>query len=54
LNNHVYVIKTANGKYAKIIFTDFFHENDLTKDIFVTFKYAYQTNGSKELITLLD
>lgn len=45
-NNHVYIVKTADGKYAKIKIENFY--NDEGKSGFVTFSYVYQPNGSKQ------
>ena len=45
--NNVYVIKTANGKYAKIQITGYF--DDKGNSGHINFKYAYQTNGSTTL-----
>ena len=44
-NNHVYIVKTADGKYAKIKIENFY--NDEGKSGFVTFSYVYQADGSK-------
>ena len=43
-NNHVYIVKTADGKYAKIKIENFY--NDEGKSGFVTFSYVYQPDGS--------
>ena len=47
VNNKVYVIKTANGKYAKIQITSF--ADDQGESGHIVFKYAYQTDGSLKL-----
>ena len=44
-NNHVYIVKTADGKYAKIQIRGFY--NDEGKSGFVNFSYVYQPDGSK-------
>ena len=46
-NEHVYVVKTADGKYAKVIFNGFY--NDKGESGYITFTYVYQTNGSINL-----
>ena len=43
-NNHVYIVRTADGKYAKIQITGFY--NDEGKSGHVQFTYAYQPDGS--------
>ena len=43
----VFVIKTANGKYAKIQITS--DHNAESESGHITFKYAYQTDGSTSL-----
>jgi len=46
-NNHAYVVKTADGKYARLLVTDFY--NDRGESGYMTFKYAYQPDGSRKL-----
>jgi len=46
-NNHIYVVKTQDGKYVKIHFTSFF--NNSGDSGFINFKYFYQVDGSKNL-----
>lgn len=46
-SNNIYVIKTADGKYAKIWLKDYFNDNSETGHI--TMKYAYQPDGSMKL-----
>lgn len=46
-SNNIYVIRTADGKYAKIFLKNYF--NDLGDSGHVTMKYAYQPDGSREL-----
>ena len=46
-NNHVYIVRTADGKYAKIKVEGFY--NDEGKSGYVTFQYAYQPDGSTNL-----
>ena len=44
---NTYVLRTANGKYAKIQIQNYFDERGEIGHI--TLKYAYQTNGSMDL-----
>lgn len=44
LNNHIYVLKTAEGKYVKIWFKSY-HNTSGTSG-YVTFDYNYQSDGS--------
>ena len=44
--NQVFVIKTAKGKYAKLIITSYYKG---TASKFLTFSYVYQPNGTKSL-----
>ena len=44
-SNHIYVVKTADGKYAKIKVLGY-HNNE-GKSGFVSFEYVYQPNGSR-------
>ena len=44
-NNHVYIVKTADGKYAKIKVLGF--HNEKGKSGFVSFQYVYQPDGTK-------
>ncbi len=46
-NDHIYVIKTTNGKYAKILIKGFYNDNGDSG--YVNFKYSYQANGSTTL-----
>ena len=46
-NNHVYVVKTADGKYAKIKIEGF--HNDEGESGYITFSYVYQPDGSTDL-----
>ena len=46
-SNHVYIVKTADGKYAKIKVLGF--HNEKGKSGFVSFEYAYQADGSKNI-----
>ncbi len=46
-NNNIYVIKTAKGKYAKMIVTGYY--NDQGASGHITFTYFYQEDGSKNL-----
>lgn len=44
-NNHIYCVKTADGKYAKIWLKSFY--NDASESGYMTFKYYYQPDGSR-------
>ena len=44
-SEHVYIVKTADGKYAKVKVLSFY--NDEGKSGYVQFSYVYQPNGSK-------
>ena len=44
-NNHVYIIRTHDGKYAKLQITSF--ANDKGEKGHLQFSYVYQPNGSK-------
>jgi len=46
-SDNIYVIKTADGKYAKIWLKNYF--NDESKSGYVTMKYTYQPDGSRKL-----
>jgi len=46
-SDHVYIVKTADGKYTKVIFTSFY--DDKGNSGFFSFKYTYQPDGSSEL-----
>ena len=46
-NNHIYVIKTADGKYAKIWIKNYYNAEGASG--FISFKYFYQSNGSRDL-----
>ena len=45
-NNHIYIVRTADGKYAKVKITGF--HNDRGQSGYVNFEYQYQANGSKK------
>ena len=47
INNNIYVIKTAAGKYAKIWLKDY-HNNDADAG-YITMQYSYQSDGSTSL-----
>ena len=47
LNDHVFVIRTADDKYAKVIFESY--HNSQKKSGYITFRYAYQPDGSRNL-----
>lgn len=46
-NDHVYIVKTADGKYAKFTIESFYNDEGVSG--FLTFKYAYQPDGSTNL-----
>ena len=46
-SNEIFVIKTADGKYAKIWLKDYF--NDTGSSGHITMKYSYQADGSTNL-----
>lgn len=48
-NNHVYIVKTADGKYAKLQVLGFY--NDEGQSGYVNFKFAYQGDGTTNLAT---
>lgn len=45
-NDHIYVIKTADGKYAKIWLKNYFDDESTSGHI--TMKYAYQADSSRK------
>jgi len=45
ISDHIYIIKTADGKYAKIWLTDYFNEEGRAGH--PTMKYTYQPDGSR-------
>ncbi len=47
INNNIYVIKTADGKYAKIWLKDYYNDDSQTG--YVTMEYFYQPDGSRKL-----
>ncbi|WP_133249965.1 HmuY family protein [Marinifilum breve] len=47
VNDQIYVIKTADGKYAKLWVSDFYDAD--SKSGHVTLKYSYQEDGSRSL-----
>lgn len=47
LHNKVFVIKTANGKYAKLKFKSYL--SDLNQTMVIKFDYVYQADGSRNL-----
>ncbi len=47
ISNNIYVVKTADGKYAKVWLKDYY--NDESQTGYVTMKYFYQADGSKKL-----
>ncbi|MBV7440189.1 HmuY family protein [Weeksellaceae bacterium TAE3-ERU29] len=47
LQDNVFVIKTANGKYAKIKFLSY--KGDRNENLIITWQYAFQKDGSTNL-----
>ena len=43
-NNHVYIVKTADGKYAKVQFLSFYSKRGEAG--YMSFRYVYQPDGS--------
>ncbi len=41
-----YVVKTADGKYAKIKITDYYSPDSAKKSGYYTFQYMYHSDGS--------
>ncbi len=48
ISNDIYVVKTADGKYAKIWLKDYYNDN--SESGFITMQYFYQKDGSKKLM----
>ncbi len=46
-SDFIYVVKTANGKYAKVWFKSYYSATNQSG--YVTFQYNYQADGSKNL-----
>lgn len=44
-SNHVYILKTGDGKYAKVMLTDYY--NDDAESGHLKFTYFYQPSGSR-------
>lgn len=44
-NNHIYAMKTAEGKYVKIWIKNFY--NDQSESGYITLKYAHQNDGTR-------
>ena len=47
LHNKVFIVKTANGKYAKLKFKSYL--SDLNETMVLKFDYVYQADGSRNL-----
>ncbi len=47
INNNIYVVKTAKGKYAKVWLKNYYNESGASG--YPTMKYVYQTDGSRKL-----
>jgi hypothetical protein len=45
-SDNIYIIRTAKGKYAKVWLSNYFNSN--AKSGYITMKYQYQTNGSRQ------
>ena len=45
-NDHIYVMKTAKGKYAKVWITGFY--NDAGESGYISFKYSYQNGDGRK------
>jgi hypothetical protein len=46
-SDYVYVVKTSDGKYAKVWFRSYYSATNVSG--YVTFQYKYQPDGSKRL-----
>lgn len=46
LRKNVYIVRTAEGKYAKVQFTTYL--NDKGERVYPTFNYVYQADGSRK------
>ncbi|MCK5776859.1 MAG: HmuY family protein [Bacteroidales bacterium] len=46
-NDHIYVVKTADGKYAKLWIKSYYNDNGVSG--FINFKYSYQSEEGTEL-----
>ena len=46
-SDYIYIIKTAEGKYAKVWFKSYYSATNVSG--YVTFQYKYQPDGSKRL-----
>ncbi len=46
-NDHIYVVKTAEGKYAKLWIKSYYNDNGDAG--YINFKYAYQSGDSNKL-----
>lgn len=46
-SDYVYIVKTADGKYAKVWFKSYYSATNVSG--YVTFQYKYQPDGSKRL-----
>jgi hypothetical protein len=46
-SDYIYIVKTANGKFAKVWFKSYYSTTNLSG--YVTFQYKYQADGSKNL-----
>lgn len=47
-NEHVYIVRTAKGKYAKVILTGYYNGDTPPKSGYISFDYVIQTDGGKE------
>jgi len=46
-SDYIYIVKTGDGKYAKVWFKSYYSAADVSG--YVTFQYKYQSDGSKYL-----
>jgi hypothetical protein len=46
-SDYIYIVKTADGKYAKVWFKSYYSATNVSG--YVTFQYKYQPDGSKRL-----
>jgi hypothetical protein len=46
-NDHIYIVKTASGKYAKLIIVSYYSGDTPPKSGFISFDYVIQKDGSK-------
>jgi hypothetical protein len=49
-DEHIYIVKTATGKYAKVLFIGYYSDDVPPKAGVLSFKYSLQTDGSNGFI----